>query len=154
MCHPLVRGHWLPKALGFRYSASTMGLLHAPLVSPTEASQSAFPGWIIDPIGWIRLGEAKSCPKPTSKSVPEVGIEIQSSQPYCGNWMAFSEGLPRTAEATGQALFAWELWQMKGTGPCGGGAPQSQQHSRKQLRTRIPPEVYQWHSLGKQGHQY
>lgn len=100
---PINKGHWLPKTLGFRYSTSTMRLLHAPLVSSTEASQSAFPGWIIHPIRWMRLSEAKSCLQTPSKSVLEVGIETQTPQLYCGQGIAPSGRLHRTAEAMRQA---------------------------------------------------
>lgn len=80
-----------------------------PLKHPKVLSQ----GGLFIPWGWIRLREAKSCPKPTSKSVPEVGIEIQSSQPYWGHWKAPSEGLQRTAEATGEALLHGNCGRLK-----------------------------------------
>lgn len=147
MCHPLVKGPWLPKALGFRYSASTVRLLHAPLASRTEAYQSTFPGWIIYPTGWMRLREAKSCLQPTSKSDPEVGIETQTSQPYCGHWVAPSGGLKRTAESLGKPSCVGA-----GTDEGNGAgvevrALQIQQQSRKQLRTHVLPQVYQGHCL-------
>lgn len=150
VCSPLVKGHWLPKALGIRYSASTMKLLHAPLASSTEASQSAFPERMIYSIRWIRLREAKSCLQPPSKFVPEVGLETQTSLPGCGHWKVSSKELQRTVKAMRQAFLHRNWERQRRWGRRWNGALQIRQHSWKTTEiTSVLPEVCQWHFLCK-----
>lgn len=74
-----MKGQWLPKMLGFRGSASTMGWLHAPCL-PLRLAPTCSPGGINHPIWQGSLGEAKSCLQLPSKPVPGAGAETYTSQ--------------------------------------------------------------------------